>query len=145
MGFMGGRSNRIELFDNGEIEFGKNCYIGDYVHIVSSNKVKIGNNCLFASKIFISDTSHGEYGTNGCDPLVPPNDRPLAFSEVKIGDNVWLGDNVVVLPGVVIGNGCVIGANSTVTKSIPPYTIAVGSPAKPIKRYDLENKVWVKV
>lgn len=144
-GFMTGRANRIELFGEGKIIFGHDCHIGDYVHIVSSNEVRIGDNCLFASKIFISDTSHGGYDTEGCSPDIPPNDRPLIYSKVEIGNNVWLGDNVVVLPGVDIGEGCIIGANSTVTKSIPSYTIAAGSPAKCIKKYDFGKLEWVKV
>ena len=58
-------------------------------------------------------------------------DRPLISKGcVVIEDNVWLGDNVCVLPGVTIGKGSVIGANSVVTHSIPPYSIAVGTPAK---------------
>lgn len=144
-GFLAGRGDRIELFGCGEIVFGDNCHIGDYVHIVSSSSVKIGKNCLFASKIFISDTSHGNYGIDGCSPDVAPNERPLTSSAVEIGDNVWLGDNVVVLPGVTIGSGCILGANSTVTKPIPPNTIAAGSPAKPIKKYDFSKHEWIKV
>lgn len=51
----------------------------------------------------------------------------------EIGNDVWIGANSIILRGVKIGNGCVIGANSVVTKDIPPYAIAVGSPAKVIK------------
>ena len=53
---------------------------------------------------------------------------------VLIEDSVWIGDNVVVLSGVTIGKGSVIGANSVVTKDIPPYSMAVGCPAKVIKK-----------
>lgn len=52
-----------------------------------------------------------------------------------IGEDVWLGINVQIMPGVVIGRGATIGAGAVVTKSIPPYCIAVGVPAKPIKFY----------
>lgn len=143
-GFMSGRGCRFEVYGGGVIAFGDGCHIGDMVHIVSSGKVSIGEGCLFASKVFISDTSHGEYGQNGDSPYVPPNERPLVHSFVAIGDNVWLGENVVVLPGVTIGDGCVIGANSTVTKDIPANSIAVGSPAVPIKRYDDSEMEWMK-
>ena len=50
-----------------------------------------------------------------------------------IGKNVWVGEKVTVLPGVHIGEGSIIGANSVVTHDIPPYSIAVGIPAKVIK------------
>lgn len=52
---------------------------------------------------------------------------------VTVGDDVWIGDRVIILPGVSIGDGCIIGAGSVVTKSIPPYSIAAGVPAKIIK------------
>jgi acetyltransferase-like isoleucine patch superfamily enzyme len=52
---------------------------------------------------------------------------------VRIGDDCWIGGNVVILPGVTIGEGCTIGAGSVVTKDIPPFSVAVGSPCKVIK------------
>ena len=58
--------------------------------------------------------------------------------ETIIGNKVWLGDNVVVLSGVKIGNNSIIGANSVVTKDIPSFSIAVGSPAKVIKTISQE-------
>lgn len=66
---------------------------------------------------------------------IEPNKRILkSRGEISIGENVWIGENVVIMPGVSIGRGCVIGANSTVTKSIPDYAVAAGSPAKIIRR-----------
>jgi acetyltransferase-like isoleucine patch superfamily enzyme len=53
--------------------------------------------------------------------------------DVTIGNDVWLGSNVVVTAGVNIGDGAVIAAGAVVIKDIPPYTIAAGIPAKPIK------------
>lgn len=145
-GFTTGRGCRFEIYGKGKIEFGEQCHIGDYVHLSCSNSIIIGNDCLFASKIFITDTSHGCYsGASSSRPITPPNDRPLDYSSTKIGDNVWLGDNVVVLQGTTIGNGCVIGANSTVTKDIPDNCIAVGSPAVPIKVYDFDLQEWRRI
>lgn len=53
---------------------------------------------------------------------------------VYIGDDVWIGDRVTILPGVHIGKGCIIGAGAVVTSDIAPYSIAVGVPAKVIKK-----------
>lgn len=142
-GFTTGRNCRIEIFGNGEIVFGERCLIGDNVHIAASKKVSIGSECLFASKIYISDTSHGSYHSKGSSPDSNPNDRPLIAHPVSIGDKVWLGENVVVLAGVSIGDGCVVGANAVVTHDIPDYCIAVGSPAKVIKQYDFSKGEWV--
>ena len=63
----------------------------------------------------------------------------LQGSEVKpvtIGNDVWIGMRSIIMPGVTIGEGAVIGAGSVVTKNIPPYSIAVGTPAKVIKTFE---------
>ena len=58
---------------------------------------------------------------------------------VTIGNNVWIGDNIIILSGVTIGDGAVIGAGSIVTKDVPPFSIAVGNPAKVIKKRFSDN------
>ncbi|WP_238555015.1 DapH/DapD/GlmU-related protein [Chryseobacterium sp. P1-3] len=110
--------------------------MNDYVHITAMEKVQIGNNVLFASKIYVSDCSHGSYAgdNNDSSPDSIPHERKLFSKPVIIEDNVWLGEFVSVLPGVTIGKGTIVGANSLVSKSLPPYVIAVGIPAKPIKK-----------
>ena len=142
---------RIEAFpqittESKLLKFGRNVQLNDYVHITAAHSVEIGDNVLMASKIYISDCSHGSYvgNENDSDPMVSPVDRPLSMKAVTIEDNVWLGEFVSVLPGVTIGKGTIVGANSVVSKSLPPYVIAVGSPAKPIKFYNFENKRWEK-
>lgn len=54
--------------------------------------------------------------------------------EVNIGEDVWIGSNTVILPGVTVGRGAVIGAGSVVTKNVSKYSIAIGNPAREIKR-----------
>lgn len=125
---------------------GKDCQFGDNTHIVALKSVHIGDNVLIASKVFISDTSHGSYSENGgTDPAIAPVKRKLISQSVYIGDNVWIGENVVILSGVTIGNGCVIGANSVVTKDIEEYTIACGTPAKTIKKWNQNKKKWIPI
>lgn len=59
------------------------------------------------------------------------------FEEIIIGHDVWIGSSVIIRDGINIGDGCIIGAGAVVTKSLPPYSIAVGSPAKIIRtRFD---------
>jgi len=53
---------------------------------------------------------------------------------VTIGDDCWIGGNTVILPGVTIGKGCTVGAGSVVTRDIPPFSVAVGSPARVVKK-----------
>lgn len=125
---------------------GENCQLGDYVHIVALQNVTIGDNVLMASKIFISDTNHGEYNSEyQSSPNVPPSQRELISLPVKIGNNVWIGENVVVLPGTKIGDGCIIGANSVVNRNIDDNCIAVGAPARVIKKYNKTIEKWEKI
>ena len=128
------------------ITIGKNVEINDYVHIAAVSSIIIGDNVLMASKIYISDCSHGSYSGDTADsnPNMPPNERALSSKKVIIKDNVWLGEFVTVLPGVTIGKGTIVGANSVVSKSLPDYVIAVGAPARPIKTFDFESHRWVK-
>lgn len=150
-GFTTGYNCRFEVFDvhnrNSEtLVVGENFKIGDYVHIAAGEEISIGDNCLIASKVYISDISHGDYSEDpeSSSPTTPPDERPLNTNPIKIGDNVWIGDNVCILPGVNIGNGCVIGANAVVNKDIPDNCIAVGIPARIIKKYDISSKSWKK-
>jgi acetyltransferase-like isoleucine patch superfamily enzyme len=125
------------------LEFGDNCHLGDNVHIVSRERISIGDNLLCASKVFISDCSHGDYsGRASSSPDLDPNKRPLVSSPVTIGNNVWIGENVCILMGVTIGDGTVIGANSVVTHNIPSQSIVAGAPAKIIKKYSKEAGTW---
>ena len=151
-GLTTGYNCRLEMFDTGSNEekkltIGKNCKIGDYVHISAGESVTIGDNCLMASKIFISDSNHGEYSGNAIhsSPDMAPDKRPLNTKAVSIGNNVWIGENVCILLGVKIGDGCIIGANSVVNRDIPSNSIAVGSPAKIIKKYNSDIKQWIKI
>ena len=63
---------------------------------------------------------------------------------VIIGEGSWIGENVCII-GASVGKHCVIGANAVVTKDIPDYCVAVGTPAKIIKKYDTKIKKWIKV
>lgn len=149
-GFTTGRYCRIEAYSQGNkkiIIFGRNVQINDFVHITAMENVTIGNNVLLASKIYISDCSHGSYDGNENDssPGTPPIDRDYKTSPVIILDNVWIGESVSILPGVTIGENVIIGANSVVTKNIPANSIAVGNPARIIKKYNLESEIWEKI
>jgi len=128
------------------LQFGSNVEINDYVHIAAGEKIIIGDNVLIASKVFISDLNHGNYkGKDSDSPLSIPKTRKLSTSPVIIKDNVWIGEGVCIMAGVTVGVGCVIGASSVVTKNIPDYCIAVGSPAIVIKQFDFERNEWLLV
>lgn len=126
------------------IVLGDDIQINDHVHISAMDKVEIGSGCLLASNIYISDNSHGYYKGTDLDssPMVRPDHREYFTAPVTIKNNVWIGEGVMILPGVTIGEGSIIGAHSVVNKSIPDFSIAVGSPAKVVKKYNFETKRW---
>lgn len=127
------------------LKIGTNVCINHNVHIGVMGSVDIGDDVLIASKVYISDHSHGSYsGELISSPYEKPNLRKIHIKPVIIEASCWLGENVVILPGVKIGTGSIIGAGSIVTKDIPSYSIAVGNPAKIIKVWDPVIKNWVK-
>lgn len=122
-----------------KLQIGSNVQIGHFNHIYATKEIVIGDNVLTADKVYISDNVH-EY-SNPNVPIMFQGIRQL--QPVHIGDGTWLGENVCVI-GASIGKQCVIGSNAVVTKDIPDYSVAVGIPARVIKRYDFENKIWIK-
>ena len=148
-GFTTGFNCRLDAFNINNlnekylIEIGENVEINDDVHIGAVEKIVIGDNVLIASKVYISDHNHGSYkGEEQDSPMSMPKKRKIYSSPIKIERNVWIGEFVSILQGGTVGEGSIIGTMSVVTKDIPPYTIVVGSPAKPIKRYNFETKKW---
>ena len=149
-GFTSGVGLRMDAFPIGNnicIEIGNNVEVNDYVHIGAIQSVTIGDNVLIASKVFISDHNHGHYGTKNRhdSPESIPKERELSYAPVVIANNVWIGESVSIMPGVTIGKGSIIGALAVVTRTIPPYCIAVGSPAKVIKIYNFDTSKWEPV
>lgn len=109
--------------------------------IAAMQEVVIEDDVMFAANVFISDGLHGY--ARGDEPY---KYQPMfRIAPVRIGRGSWLGQNVVVLPGVTIGELAIVGANSVVTRDIPARSIAVGQPARVIKRWDAVTGRWVPV
>lgn len=118
---------------------GDGTYIGRFSHIYSTSKIEIGKKVLMADKVYLGDNLHSYQ-----DIDVPVIDQPIRQANpVTIGDGAWIGENACVI-GASVGKNSVIGANAVVTKNIPDYCIAVGSPAIIIKRYNAGTKQWCK-
>lgn len=137
------RSYGDQVF-NPQLIIGNNVTINNYVHIGVINKVIIGDNVLIASNVYISDHSHGDYGSvfNSSPESSPASRKLFSSGTVDIKENVWIGEGAKILPNVTIGMGAIIGANAVVTKNIPNYSIAVGIPARVIKTYNFEIMKW---
>ena len=135
-----GRNNELgpkgRFIRPSEIHLGDNIYIAPKFHI-SARNLNIGNNILIGPNLLIECDDH-IFKTPGKTIWASRDFRKLGF--VRIEDDVWLGGNVTVLKDVIVGEGCIVGAGSVVTKSLPPYTICVGIPCRPIKtRYNKEE------
>lgn len=121
-------------------------YIGDNVIISEScfisacNRIVIEENVGISPNVMIIDNSR-----KPGDVVRPSKEQKVEVGFVHIGADSWIAYGACVLPNVKIGRHCIIGALSVVTKDIPDYSVAIGSPAKVIKRFDFETRKWVRV
>lgn len=114
---------------NGYIKVGKNCTIQYGCLLYGAGGLAIGDDVRIAAETIIAPMNHVYENTE-----VPIWWQGETAKGINIGNDVWLGSNVKVLDGVSIGHGAVVGAGSVVNVSIPPMSVAVGVPAKVIKR-----------
>ena len=151
--------SRVDVFPWNRFEIGELTTIEDFVtinngsgHVLLGDRVRVGigsvilgpvtmgNGSGLGQHVFVAGFSHG-YEDGEKNSSV----QPLIIKPTVIEDEAHVGANCVVLPGVRIGKRSQIGAGSVVTRDIPPFSIAVGNPARVIKRYDANEKKWVKV
>ena len=102
--------------------------------------VLIGEGSVCSQNCFISGQSH-HYQDVSKNFLR----QGVETGQVVVGKNVWIGANSVILPGVTIGDNSVIGAGSTIIGDVPSYSVVAGNPAKIIRQYDPETKLWKRV
>jgi acetyltransferase-like isoleucine patch superfamily enzyme len=141
LGFANGTPGQIQLAQQVQLEQGvllhawggritisENVFIGPYAVIYGHGGVTIGKDSLVAMHCRILSSNH----------TIPGRDRKIRWEvdvllPTKIGEDVWLGAGVTVLGGVTIGDGCVVGAGAVVAKDLPPYSVAMGVPAKVVR------------
>jgi len=120
-----------------QLEIGSHTYIGEMNNIRAAGITRIGAHCLIAQGVSIIGSNHAmEVG-------LPMGSQPSRQDKlgVVLEDDVWIGANACILPGVTIGRGAVVAAGSVVTRSVAPYTIVAGIPAKVIKHRVEPNSV----
>lgn len=119
-------TTELAVGPEGSLEVGSRTLINYGTSISASLRVHIGAGCQIGTYCLIMD--------NDFHRLEPERrlERPPS-APVVIEDDVWLGGRVVVLPGVTIGRGSAVGVGSVVTRDIPPRTLAVGVPARPLR------------
>lgn len=122
----------------GHIKIGKRCLFNYRVALMAGGDIIVEDDVIIASDCCILSENHG------CNPLddTPYMDQKLISADTFIDSGCWIGAGVTILPGVHIGKRCVIGAGAVVASDVPDYSIAVGVPARVVKRYNFENKTW---
>lgn len=132
----------VQIWCGGVVQIGEGSEIGERSRISIKNSCEIGANVLLSPNVYITDCDHEYRNIN-----IPIINQGIVQQERKvlIGKETYVGINCVIVGDVTIGEHCVIGANSVVTKDIPDYSVAVGCPAKVIKRFDRESETWQKV
>ncbi|KAJ4362159.1 hypothetical protein N0V95_001507 [Ascochyta clinopodiicola] len=109
------------------ISLGKRFYANFNLTILDCSLVTIGDRCMFGPNVSIFAATH--------ESEVQSRRENIEYGRpVVIGDDCWIGGNVVILPGVTIGRGCTIGAMSVVSRDIPEFSVAMGQPAKVVKK-----------
>ena len=128
-----------EILHSPVIRIGDRCLIGRGSGIVAHFCIEIGDDVWTGHHVYITDQNHGYE-----DLSLPISKQSQPERAVRIGNRSWIGHGSVVLPGVTIGHHVVIGANSVVTRDIPDYCVAVGAPARVVRRY-IDGRGWTDV
>lgn len=130
----GGQNFNPELLIGNNVSIGLGCTLSCVNHIQVCDDVTIGD------KVYIAD-SHHEFA----DISAGIRDQPLRPGSIFIGRGAWLGYGAFLAGDIVIGEHAIVGANSVVTKSVDPYTVVAGAPARPIRRFNPKNRQWEKI
>ncbi len=123
------RGVTISTSSGGSVQIGNGIHIGEGSVIHSGVRISIGDNVIIGPQNIIVDLDHRFERMD-----LPINQQGMSGKEVRIEEDVWIASHCVIIKGVTIGRGAVIAAGSIVNKSIPPYSVAAGVPAKAIKK-----------
>jgi acetyltransferase-like isoleucine patch superfamily enzyme len=125
-----------EMVSDPVVSIGDRTVIGQGSYIVGHFSIEIGADVLTGPYVYITDQNHSY-----ADPEVPIGQQWPVEACVQIGSGSWLGAGVIVLPGARIGRNVVVGAGSVVVGELPDCSVAVGSPARVVKRH-VPGKGW---
>lgn len=133
----------ISCKQNAHLTIGSHTTIRGGSIVGAVENVEIGNNVIISNNVTIYDNNNHPTSPQKREEMCKSgfyselwNWKYSEHKPVIIKDNVWIGEKAVILKGVTIGEGSIVGCNSVVTKNIPPYSIAVGNPAKVVKTID---------
>ena len=136
-GHLPGRNLRISLWRMAGYTIGSACYIGEDLLIVDRQyqkpEVFIGNEVTIAQRVTLI-TSSGAPESRDVYRIFGYDVGPI-----HIQDGAWIGAGVIIQPNITIGRSAIVGSGAVVTKDVPPFTVVVGIPAKPIKHFSVET------
>ena len=138
-----GPKSTIESFSTinngvGDVVIGENTLIGMGNTIIGP--ITVGNNVIFAQNIVASALNH-QY----TDIDIPIVNQKILTNPITIEDDCWIAANAVITAGITIGKHSVVAGGAVVTKSVPPFSVVAGNPARVIKQYDFGKKSWERV
>ncbi|GAA5913824.1 hypothetical protein JCM6882_007709 [Rhodosporidiobolus microsporus] len=114
-----------------QISVGKNVFANFGFICLDTCPISIGSRVLFGPNVQLYS------GTHPLDPSIRNGTAgPELGGDITIGDDCWFGGQVVVLPNVKIGRGATVGAGSVLTKSVPPFVVVAGNPARIIRKVE---------
>jgi acetyltransferase-like isoleucine patch superfamily enzyme len=132
----GWEPDQVDLAES-VVSIGDRCLVGRGSTIIGHESISIGHDVWTGHGVHITDMNHGYERLD-----VPIGTQWMDEEPVVIGDGAWLGHGTVVLPGSRIGRHAVIGANSVVTGEIPDECVAVGAPARVVRRH-VDGEGWI--
>lgn len=113
---------RLECWRGARISIGDGTYLNRNVEIVAASSVTLGRNCAIGRDVIVMDSDQHAVGG-----------APFVAEPVLVEDRAWIGARTIILKGVTIGHDSLVGAGSIVTHDIPPWSVAVGQPARVIR------------
>ena len=132
LGFGEGTSVYHNSYIYGDVSVGQQTWIGPYTMLEGSGGLRIGNHCSISAGVHIYTHDTVKWAVSG-------GKAKYEYGPVQIGNCCYIGSQTVIAKGVTIGDHSVIGSCSFVNRDIPPYTIAVGSPCRPIGQVELDG------
>ncbi len=123
---------------NPVVTIGDGVLIGRGSGVVGHQSITIGDGVFTGHNVYVTDANHGyeDVTLTIGEQFAPP--KP-----VVVGAGSWLGHGSIVLPGVTVGEHVAVGAGSVVTGDLPSFSVAVGSPARVVRHYDVDREQWV--
>jgi acetyltransferase-like isoleucine patch superfamily enzyme len=132
----------VEICNEAAIILEDGCGIGRRSVISAKNQIHIQRNTIFGPSVLVMDHNHAFE-----DVTRPIAQQPMTQGgTIRIEEGCWIGFGAAIICSrgeLVIGRGSVVGANSVVSRSVPPFSVVSGNPAKVVKQYDPEKKAWV--